>query len=117
MSRQLSRIRSIISEIDEIQKQGQTEGKAHLQQRVPNFVTTPVVEPSPEVIAPVYEMKPRPTEELKNGKVSIQMTGNITVALQIENSDEVVEVRQIENAIEIRFVDGKAFHLPLKNVA
>jgi hypothetical protein len=124
MSRQLSRIRSIISEIEEIQKQGQSEGKAHLQHRPPMQATpppvAPVVEPVSEPVeslAEVFQFKPEPKEEVKPGKIAIQLTGNIVVALQIENSDEVVEIRQVQDSIEIRFTDGKAVHLPLKNVA
>jgi uncharacterized membrane protein len=126
MSRQLSRIRSIISEIEEIQKQGQSEGKAQLQQRpqIPLASTpifTPPVAPLADLSAPVFEFKPAAVnstaEEIKPGKIAIQLTGNIFVALQIENTDEVVEIRQVNQSIEIRFSDGKAVHLPLKNVA
>ena len=127
MSRQLSRIRSIISEIEEIQKQGQSEGRAHLQHRPPTLtpppVISPVVEPvaeTEESLAEVLQFTPEPKvekEEVKPGKIAIQLTGNIVVALQIENTDEVVEIRQVQNSIEIRFNDGKAVHLPLKNVA
>jgi hypothetical protein len=132
MSRQLSRIRSIISEIEEIQKQGQSEGRAQLQQRpasVPSFepvstsasVSEAQLESQVEAsLAQVFEMKPPVTEtqpEPQPGKIAIQLTGNIVVALQIENTHEVVEIRQVQDSIEIRFTDGKAVHLPLKNVA
>lgn len=51
------------------------------------------------------------------GKILIQMTGKIAVQLQMDDTDEIVEVRQLGEMIEIRFNDGKAIHLPLKNVA
>lgn len=120
MSRQLSRIRSIISEIEEIQKQGQAEGRAQMQQRPMVLVTQqeePAVLPldSESVADGVLEQPEKAGQEV--GKIAIQLTGNIVVALQIENTNETVEIRQVHDSIEIRFADGKAVHLPLKNVA
>jgi len=112
MSRQLSRIRSIISEIEEIQKQGQSEGRAQLPQRE--------TEPMAEVVElrPPVTTIPAPTaEDAEAGRIGIQLTGNVVIALQIENTNETVEIRQVHDSIEIRFTDGKAVHLPLKNVA
>lgn len=109
----------MVSEIEEIQKLGRTEGKAQLQPVAPIIPEIhhnggDVLEfKAPEPQAPVVEV----AAPAAPAKISLQLTGNITVALQIENSDEVVEIRQVENMIEIRFNDGKAVHLPLKNVA
>jgi hypothetical protein len=54
-------------------------------------------------------------------KIFLKLTGDVAVQLQIEETDELVEVRHVHQNgtqfIEIRFADGKAFHLPLKNVA
>lgn len=121
MSRQLSRIRSIISEIEEIQKQGQAEGRAQMQHRPQVSIpqnegpTILPLEPESDPVTEVVELKI--SEKSEVGKISIQLTGNVIVALQIENTQETVEIRQVEEAIEIRFADGKAVHLPLKNVA
>jgi hypothetical protein len=51
------------------------------------------------------------------GRVSVQWSGSVTLELQIENSNERMELKQVGDSIEIRFEDGKAFHIPLKAVA
>ena len=143
MSQQLSKIRSLISDIEEIQKLGQ---RSHAEPSVlhsagPQLTQTnnvqqfsgqaqaqsqsePAVSPVPPLAATpppaeVFEIKPQAPQEL--GRLAMQLTGNVVLQLQIDESDEIVEIRQVqiqkEIMIEIRFNDGKAFHLPLKSVA
>lgn len=52
-----------------------------------------------------------------DSKVYMQLTGKIALQLQLENTDETVQVRHCGETIEIRFNDGKAIHLPIKVVA
>ena len=182
MSRSLSRIRNLISEIEEIHRQGQQGGQAALKaaspilsverveipapvQSVPTqtFVSSPVVvtpvapaapapvpvtaavvavaTPTPASVAPIPKETPSTdpflelaqmvnldekhtpkTEAMKNeptqeGKISMQLSGSIALSLQIENTGETVQVKQVGNMLEIHFADGKAFHIPLKTVA
>lgn len=149
MSRSLSRLRNLVSEIEQIQRQGQQGGKAALERSV-NLKAVPevpyhsplmqevkvekeslaaVVTPEPLVedpflgLADVVDLEetrappaPAPKVEGPAGKVMIQLSGKIVLSLQVEHSDELVELQQLGNLIEIRFSDGKAFHLPLKSV-
>jgi hypothetical protein len=117
MSRQLSRIRSLISEMEEVQKEGQKSAHFTPPPEVPVSKTAtfiaPVAEPMPSEASLAKSLE----ENLAVGKVSIQLTGNVVVQLQIEHTNEVIEVRRLDSSLEIRFADGKAVHLPLKNVA
>jgi len=126
MSKALSRVRALVSEIDAIQ----TGGRKYTSSSVPLMKAVETVkalqsEPvhpmgaeagnvfqlnSTQAAAPVMPATPE-------GKILIQMTGKIAVQLQMDDTDEIVEVRQLGEMIEIRFNDGKAIHLPLKNVA
>jgi hypothetical protein len=63
------------------------------------------------------ESKTTPAKSHQAGKVSMQLSGAVALSLQIQNTGETIEVKQIGNMLEIRFADGKAFHLPLKLVA
>ena len=168
MSRSLNRIRHLISEIEEIQRQGQQVGRNALDrtanlkpipetpkalvmtQAVPEAVTQPVVVPPPPPVStpeieeedpfaaldtvvgfppppPLKEVAPEPVKPVSiptaptpvatGGRVSMQLSSQIVLSLQMENSDECVELKQNGDSIEIRFSDGKAVHLPLKSVA
>ena len=112
MSKALSRVHALISEIDEIQTKGRILSSAVPLMKAVQAETNNVLPMNP----PVLET-PTAKSESPEGKVFIQLTGKIVLQLQLENSDENVEVRQKGDSIEIRFSDGKAIHLPLKNVA
>lgn len=122
MSKALSRVRALISEIDSIQTQGRgsysalSSMKANLEELPP--VTTQKVEFNNVLPLNAPTADPAPVQAITpEGKVFIQLTGKIAVQLKLEHTEETVEVRQIGETIEIRFTDGKAIHLPLKNVA
>jgi hypothetical protein len=184
MSRSLSRIRNLVSEIEEIHRQGQQQGgqaagkttypmsasvsaaplapvsavvspvisSVVVQTVAPTAlpVATPVapvvassvervqISPAQKVSSPpplvppeaeadpfleiahmvnLDESKTTPAKSHQAGKVSMQLSGAVALSLQIQNTGETIEVKQIGNMLEIRFADGKAFHLPLKLVA
>jgi hypothetical protein len=79
---------------------------------------TPAPE-SPNVVQMTSRQAEAPVQQAVSpeGKVFLQLTGKIAVQLQLEHSEEIVEIRQLGDNIEIRFTDGKAIHLPLKSVA
>ncbi len=128
MSKALSRVRALVSEIDVIQSQGrksvlgapllkpviaesEPQSTSTIQQASPTAVTAPVShETPPNNVIPLQS-------QASESKIFLQLTGKIAVQLQLEHSDEIVEVRQQGETIEIRFTDGKAIHLPLKSVA
>jgi hypothetical protein len=144
MSRSLSRIRSLVSEIEEIHRQGQQGGQANIRRaQVPPVELAPVMPPpkpvepySPEP-SPVLEVEADPFEDLAKvvhlderrddsleetpregeAKVFMQLTGAVAVNVQIGETGEVVQLKQIGKLLEIRFTDGKAFHIPLKAMA
>jgi hypothetical protein len=119
MSKALSRLRALVSEIDAIQ----TEGRKSVSVSAPipsPVVHSPAVEEPNNVLsmnAKAPETPPSTVDQSPEGKVFLQLSGKIAVQLQMEHSDEIVEVRQQGEMIEIRFNDGKAIHLPLKSVA
>ncbi len=129
MTRQLSRIRSLITEIDDIQRKGQAAAKPWVKSveseetfEVPqdlvkqSFLATK----NSEVSQPKVETKAEKGEKIAPatpGKVMVQMTGNVVIQLQLEETSEIVEVQRLDQVIEIRFNDGKAIHLPIKSVA
>ena len=165
MSRQLNRIRNLVSDIEEIQKNGQQSRGGFISPMLPPLLSTP--EPMTPMAEPITEMKaePRvewppaepkvealrpviaepPSREEKQsppvvvplttvsnsvsdqappvsepGRIVMQLSGSIMVALEIDGTHEVLEIRRMPpplNCIEIRFADGKAVHLPLKDVA
>lgn len=162
MSRSLSRIRNLVSEIEEIQRQGQQGGRAALdrttnQKPVPETpkprylsqepaplksvapqepsvsnvfsvsqapqVDTPIAVDPFESLDSLFAIPTPPPANLvvnkpeNSGKVFMHLAGQVVLSLQIENSDEIVELRHHGGVIEIRFADGKAVHLPLKTVA
>jgi hypothetical protein len=183
MSRSLSRIRSLVSEIEEIHRQGQQQGGQAAVKTVysmsspvsspvsipvvpaPVAVATPIssmpvqtvsqaeapteslisssierveISPAQKVSSPppltktdadadpfleiahmvnLDESKTMPAKSPQTGKISMQLSGAVALSLQIQNTGETIEVKQIGNMLEIRFADGKAFHLPLKLVA
>lgn len=128
MSKALSRVRALVSEIDAIQTQGQKSASSvPLMKAVRVDPVAPAPEEAPQyspvaehsnVVSMASRSETTPAEATAaEGKVFIQLTGKIAVQLQLEHSEEIVEVRQLGESIEIRFTDGKAIHLPLKSVA
>ena len=161
MSRSLSRVRNLITEIEEIQRQGQQGGRSALERTVSfksdeipkSVANVPLVDaapPQPKIEAvksPVVEVPKEPVVETVNlppqdpfedldevvrfdskrpapaiesvqaGKVFVQLSGHVALQLQIEDSPEVLALQQIGNMLEIRFPDGKAFHIPINSVA
>jgi hypothetical protein len=133
MSKALSRVRALVSEIDAIQ----TGGRKYSSSSVPlmkavetvkalqseqNSSASGYMPPMGAEAGNVYQLNSAPVATpvvpaMPEGKILIQMTGKIAVQLQMDDTDEIVEVRQLGEMIEIRFNDGKAIHLPLKNVA
>ncbi len=123
MSNQLSRIRNLITEIDQIQKLGQVMPKVAESLPFPVMPTEAKVNNEEKPLEAAIDNlvilpdAPQTEQAFVMGKVAIRLTGNVVVQLQIDDTNEVVEVSRIENAIKISFSDGKAVHLPLKAVA
>jgi hypothetical protein len=144
MSQSLNRIRSLISDIDQIQKQGQRstrssggmEALVFAEQRslaavAPPVVAPPVVappvqvaapEPAPQAPEPVSSPGPSPSPApspapAPESRVKVEWSGAVILELQLSEADEKVELRQRNGQIEISFSDGKAFHIPFKAVA
>lgn len=127
MSRSLSRIRSLVSEIEQIQKRGQLGEPTQMTQGITVAASAPApVEAKDEVpvqihaatqaAAPVIPLPERKVEA-GEGRVSVRLSGSVVLDLQIEDSGERVELRRLSDGIEIRFSDGKAFHIPFQAVA
>lgn len=112
MSKALSRVRALVSDIDQIQNQGRKSSYIP-----PNPVIAAGVQAMPSFQATAEKTATPIRPAVDQGKVLIQLTGNIAIQLQLDHTDELVEVRQLGESIEIRFVDGKVIHLPLKGVA
>ncbi|NDF14702.1 hypothetical protein EB061_05205 [bacterium] len=150
MSQSLNRIRSLVSEIEQIQKQGQrvsraaprldlasgpmeeepsqdsrgfpepaTQGQATTEniasQSRSEFLAEPRAETQAEQASPA-----EPTarmEPLVESRVTVQWSGNLVLELLLPQNAEKIEMKQIGDWIEIRFSDGKAFHIPFKAVA
>ena len=110
MSQGLNRIRSLVSEIEQIQKQGQKT-----QPRLPTQVEARVL--------PFEPAKAKPAEPVVSesatapGRVTLQWSGSVVLDLQFPHSSETLQLRQVGDLIEIRFSDGKAVHIPFKAVA
>jgi len=151
MSRSLTRIRNLVSEIEEIHRQGQQGGMAAFARSTQHKAEShpiPAPIPAPAPVAPVETYIPEPSpvlerapdpvdpfEELnkvvhldehrdifaeempREAKIFMQLSGAVALSLQIEDTGEMVELRQVGEMLEIRFSDGKAFHIPLKAVA
>lgn len=126
MSRSLNRIRSLVSEIEQIQKQGQKHISMHsqLHSRVISFPDPPIAvappeprverppEPEPVKLGSPTEVAPEP-----EGRVSVEWSGSVLLELCLPQTSEKIQLRQVGEWIEIRFSDGKAFHIPFKAVA
>jgi hypothetical protein len=145
MSQSLNRIRSLVSEIEQIQKQGQRVSRA-----APRFdlsavpaesesfpepksvsdagasnsasiekVVSESLEPRTEASAEAkQETGPVARAELAlENRVMVQWSGNLVLELVLPQNAEKIELKQIGDWIEIRFSDGKAFHIPFKAVA
>lgn len=123
MSKALSRVRALVSEIDAIQTGGRKYApsvplmRAVEEAKSQQGQSNPLGAESATVFPFNAGPMPAPAPAVPEGKILIQMTGKIAVQLQMDDTDEIVEVRQLGEMIEIRFNDGKAIHLPLKNVA
>jgi hypothetical protein len=116
MSRSLNRIRSLVSEIEQIQKRGQlgdSLGITHRNEFAAGSVKDPVIE-TPTDQAEVIQL---PLGRGDPGRVSVKLSGAVVLELQVEDSNERVELRRVGDAIEIRFSDGKAVHIPFRAVA
>jgi hypothetical protein len=112
MSRSLNRIRSLVSEIEQIQKRGQlgdSLGITHGEMGSQGPVPVDASESATVISLPVKEPDP--------GRVSVKLSGAVVLELQVEDSNECVELRRVGDAIEIRFSDGKAVHIPFRAVA
>ena len=120
MSRSLSRIRNIVSEIEEIHRKGQ-QGRRVMQEALP---------PLPSAAPPPVEVSVAPSPVIENansnpdakviqndGQVYLRLKGSVALNLEVEDSGESIQVKKLGNVLEILFEDGKAFHLPLKPVA
>jgi hypothetical protein len=113
MSRSLNRIRSLVSEIEQIQKRGQLGDSLGITHRNTEAApTNPPVETQEEA-----EVIPLPLGRIDPGRVSVKLSGAVVLDLQVEDSNERVELRRVGDAIEIRFSDGKAVHIPFRAVA
>jgi hypothetical protein len=146
MSQSLNRIRSLVTEIDQIQKQGQKSTRsfafsesssvqseiAPVSNGAPMSKAAPLDLGSAPVLAASPAVTPTPTlpktseksAELKSiqplspeSRVKVQWSGSVVIELQLADSRETVELRQTGDLIEIHFTDGKAFHIPFKAVA
>ena len=112
MSRSLNRIRSLVSEIEQIQKRGQLGDSLGITHSgTTSKGTGPVEAPEPAEVIPL------PVKERDPGRVSVKLSGAVVLELQVEDSNERVELRRVGDAIEIRFSDGKAVHIPFRAVA
>ena len=143
MSRQLLKLKSLISEIEEIQKQGQkkpsvadsmVESPSAFQpiqeeESVPAFQEM-AIDSIPNLVeetfaharqneseAPLQRVTPVTELKTSTGKVSMEVSGNVSLKIKLEESDEIVEVKRIGENLSISFSDGKSVQLPLKNVA
>jgi hypothetical protein len=121
MSRSLARIRNLVSEIEEIHRNGQQGRRAAPEVRLA-VAPEPQVETQTQV--PVSEVPSDTTSPLvnlddyrKEGQIFMRLKGSVALSLQMEDSGETIQVKQLGDMLEIRFEDGKAFHLPLKAVA
>ncbi len=118
MSQGLNRIRSLVSEIEQIQKQGQ-KSPVHRSQPEPEARVLPF---EPGRAKPVEAAPPAASEqgspsEVTPSCVTLQWSGSVILSLQFPHSSETLQLRQVGDLIEIRFSDGKAVHIPFKAVA
>ena len=141
MSNSLNRIRSLITEIEQIQKQGQKSlnlpVQAPMEQAKLNE-PAPMKEPAPATVHPVQSapsvqpaapvqqvsvpegmgsVQARRIQPAPESRVSVRWSSPVTLELQLPESDEVIEMKKVGDWIEIRFKDGKSFHIPFKSVA
>lgn len=127
MSRQLQRLKNIVSEIDQIQKQGQNRGQEYLNKSVkssPEPVQSEPVrsEPSRPEALDIEVCKTAPSQStvtLLNpvpvpAEVSMELNGSVSIKLKLEDSDEVIQVKKVQDQIEVHFADGKSVRIPLK---
>jgi len=113
MSRSLNRIRNLVSEIEQIQKRGQLGESLGITHRNAEATTpNPTLETREQA-----EVIPLPVGRSDPGRVSVKLSGAVVLELQVEDSCERVELRRVGDAIEIRFSDGKAVHIPFRAVA
>jgi hypothetical protein len=110
MSQGLNRIRSLVSEIEQIQKQGQKT-----QPRLQTQVEARVLPFEPARTKPAEPVVPETASA--PGRVTLQWSGSVVLDLRFPHSSETLQLRQVGDLIEIRFSDGKAVHIPFKAVA
>lgn len=118
MSQGLNRIRSLVSEIEQIQKQGQ-RNSSHRNQPEPEARVLPFepVRAKPVEVAPPAASEQVSPSEVTPSRVTLQWSGSVILNLQFPHSSENLQLRQVGDSIEIRFSDGKAVHIPFKAVA
>jgi hypothetical protein len=119
MSQGLNRIRSLVSEIEQIQKQGQkTQPRLQTQVEARVLPFEPVRSKPAETVAPeAPEIPKTPEAASAPGRVTLQWSGSVVLDLRFPHSSETLQLRQVGDLIEIRFSDGKAVHIPFKAVA
>jgi hypothetical protein len=96
MSQSLGRIRQLITEIDRLPK-GELGPEAM----------------SPEVLGSPPAFLPNP--EKPHSVIKVELEGD--ACLEVVANGEKLELRSTDQGIHIEFEDGKAFHIPKKNVA
>jgi hypothetical protein len=120
MSQGLNRIRSLVTEIEQIQKQGR---QATARPEMQPAGSRPAVEAT---VLPFEPAKPKAVESAvpvapetagTPGRVTLQWSGSVVFDLRFAESGESLQLRQVGDLIEIRFSDGKAVHIPFKAVA
>jgi hypothetical protein len=118
MSRTLSRVRALVSEIDSIQIAGRkhsstislVRGMDELKGRQSHVSDFKVIPLPPRVLKETGI-------DAQDGKIMIHLSGNVLVQLKIQDTNQILEVRPMGELVEIKFSDGKAIHLPIKNVS
>jgi hypothetical protein len=117
MSRSLNRIRNLVSEIEQIQKKGQLGEMPSLTQCASPVDPRSDTRREAAELASAEVIPIRTESAVEPGRVSVKLAGAVVLDLQIEDSSERVELRRVGDAIEIRFSDGKAVHIPFRAVA
>lgn len=77
---------------------------------MPSPDPVPLVPSAPGVVTPF----PGPIPVVEPGRVALSLTQNVVLEIQC---GEKVEIKKVAQGLEIVFQDGKAFHIPFKDVA
>lgn len=119
MSNSLNRIKRIVTEISDMHRYGQEAGREAMVRSIKDEIAHP--HPDADGSDPFAELaKVVDLEDYLEkvpARVNVQLTGSVVLEVNVESSGENLELRQTQNSIEIRFKDGKAFHIPLKDMA